>query len=354
MKAGWEIIMARPLFSNCDNAAHDVRTVTSCRRGVKWQSAYQCGGSGCSRETIVPSWPYGHKAPRAFSARLAADNEDTISLIASTTPIHDRLSGPSIADLIEFAKPAQRIVAFTGAGISTESGIPDYRGPGGVWERNAPPTLADFRENEETRRQYWAERRMRYPGLRDTQPNAGHYALAKLQHAGRLSAVITQNIDGLHQKAGIPPDQTIELHGTAHRVRCLDCGTVWPADVVQERLEIEPLPACQDCGGILRAATVLFGEALPEAPLRQAFALAGACDLMVVVGSSLVVQPASRVPEFASRSGARLAIINNEPTPLDGLAGVVVRGAAGPTLTALVNGFLGPDQDQGTSWQSGQ
>jgi NAD-dependent deacetylase len=286
---------------------------------------------------------------------MAAGNEDTVSLTASTTPSHDGSSGPSIADLIDYAEPAQRIVAFTGAGISTESGIPDYRGPGGVWERNAPPTLADFRENVETRRQYWAERRMRYPVLRDTLPNAGHYALVKLQNAGRLSAVITQNIDGLHQKAGISPERTIELHGTAHRVRCLDCGTVWPAGVVQERLEFEPLPACQVCGGILRAATVLFGEALPEAPLRQAFALAGTCDLMVVVGSSLVVQPAARIPEIASRSGARLAIINNEPTPLDGLAGVVVvRGAAGATLTALVNGLLGADQDQGASWQTGQ
>ena len=162
----------------------------------------------------------------------------------------------AIAALIELAQSARAISAFTGAGISTESGIPDYRGPGGVWERNAPPTLSDFRENPETRRQYWEERRERYPALRDTQPNAGHLALARLQSAGRLSHVITQNIDGLHQKAGSDPKRTIELHGTAHRVRCLDCGESWPADQIQARLDLEPLPSCEHCGGMLRAANI--------------------------------------------------------------------------------------------------
>src|SRR3954447_16974124 len=131
---------------------------------------------------------------------------------------------PAVAALIEIARPARVISAFTGAGISTESGIPDYRGPGGVWERNAPPTLSDFRENVVTRAQYWRERRERYAALRDAIPNAGHEALARLQAAGRLETVITQNIDGLHQKAGTDPERTLELHGTAHRVRCLDCG----------------------------------------------------------------------------------------------------------------------------------
>src|SRR4051795_2179927 len=168
---------------------------------------------------------------------------------------------PAVAALVEIARPARVLSAFTGAGISTESGIPDYRGPGGVWERNAPPTLSDFRENPDTRRQYWAERRERYPALRDTQPNAGHRALARLQSAGRLSYVITQNIDGLHQKAGSDPERTIELHGTAHQARCVDCGASRPADRIQVRLEQEPLPSCEICGGMIRAATVLFGQA---------------------------------------------------------------------------------------------
>jgi NAD-dependent deacetylase len=246
----------------------------------------------------------------------------------------------AVSALIELARPARAVSAFTGAGISTESGIPDYRGPGGVWERNAPPTLSDFRENPVTRRHYWEERRERYPALRDTEPNAGHLALARLQAAGRLSHVITQNIDGLHQKAGSDPERTIELHGSAHRVRCLDCDASWPADQIQARLEVEPLPSCERCGGMLRAATVLFGQPMPEDALRRAFAVARASDLMLVVGSSLVVQPAARVPEIAVASGARLAIVNNEPTPLDSLADVVVRASAGAVLSALADALL--------------
>ena len=251
----------------------------------------------------------------------------------------------AIAALIALSQPARAMTAFTGAGISTESGIPDYRGPGGVWERNASPTLKDFRQNVQTRQQYWAERRERYPILRDTEPNAGHVALVRLQTAGRMTHIVTQNIDGLHQKAGSNPEQTIELHGTAHRVRCLDCGASWPAADIQARLESEPVPACDVCGGLLRAATVLFGEALPEDALRRAFIAAQTSDLMLVVGSSLVVQPAARIPEIAVASGARLAIINNEPTPLDGLADVIVRGSAGAVLSALADALLAGSQD---------
>ncbi|MCA9864192.1 MAG: Sir2 family NAD-dependent protein deacetylase [Thermomicrobiales bacterium] len=242
--------------------------------------------------------------------------------------------------LIALARPARNIVAFTGAGISTESGIPDYRGPGGVWEKNTPPTIGDFRENPETRAAYWRERKERYPALRDTLPNSGHLALVRLQDAGLLSSVITQNIDGLHQKAGMPSDRVIELHGTAHRVRCIDCGTTWPAEEIQRRLEDEPLPACEVCGGRLRGATVLFGEALPQNALQAAVQAARGVDLMLVIGSSLVVQPAARLPEIAVASGAKLAIINNEPTPLDHLADVLVRTGAGPTLGALADALV--------------
>jgi NAD-dependent deacetylase len=246
----------------------------------------------------------------------------------------------AISKLIALAESMTRIVAFTGAGISTESGIPDYRGPGGVWERNAPPTLGDFLENLETRRRYWRERKDRYPVLRSAPPNAGHIALARLQQAGRLSHIITQNIDGLHQKAGSDPARTIELHGSAHLVRCLDCGTTWDAEKVQMRLETELIPACEICGGLLRAATILFGQALPELALRQAIDAAQTCDLILVVGSSLVVQPAARIPEIAVASGARLVIVNNEATPLDGLADVAARAGSGAVLTALSAALL--------------
>lgn len=257
-------------------------------------------------------------------------------------------------ELIALARSARRIVAFTGAGISTESGIPDYRGPGGVWARNAPPTLQDFTENVATRRHYWDERRERYHTLRDREPNAGHLALARLQRASRLPFIVTQNIDGLHQKAGSNPAQTIELHGTAHQVRCFDCGGSWPAETIQARLATETVPACDVCGGMLRAATVLFGQALPEVPLRRAIEAARQCDLMLVIGSSLVVQPAARIPEIAKASGARLAIVNREPTPLDDRADVVVRSGAGAALTALAEALLLADQDSAAGWQTGQ
>jgi NAD-dependent deacetylase len=254
-------------------------------------------------------------------------------------------TGRALKALIELAEAATRIVAFTGAGISTESGIPDYRGPGGVWERQAPPTIGDFLENPETRRAYWESRRTRYPELAAAKPNAGHLALAALERTGRLTSVITQNIDGLHQAAGNDPERVIELHGTAHRIRCLDCGTEWSAAEIQPRLAAtEGELRCEICGGPLRAATILFGEALPREALDRAIAAARACDLMLVVGSSLIVNPAAQLPVLAKRSGARLAIVNRTPTPLDALADVHVIGEAGPVLSAVsaaVTGLTG-------------
>ena len=251
------------------------------------------------------------------------------------------VGGDTTAALVALARPCRRIVAFTGAGISTESGIPDYRGPGGVWERQAPPTLGDFRTNPDTRRAYWQQRRARYPTLAAAQPNAGHAALAALERAGRLLAVITQNIDGLHQKAGNDPDRVIELHGSAHTIRCLDCGRSWPATAIAERLTAgESVPSCPVCGGPLRAATVLFGEPLPTPAFRRAVDAARACDLMLVVGSSLIVNPAAQLPALAKRAGAPLAIVNRTPTPLDPLADVLVGAEAGPTLAALASALL--------------
>jgi NAD-dependent deacetylase len=232
---------------------------------------------------------------------------------------------------------SDHVVAFTGAGISTESGIPDYRGPGGVWERQAPPTIGDFLENPETRRVYWESRRTRYPEMLAAQPNAGHRALVILERAEKLGAIVTQNIDGLHQAAGSSLDKVTELHGTAHRIRCLTCGSEWPAAVIQALLAtIDGEPPCEVCGiGPLRAATILFGESLPRAALARAIEVSRHCDLMLVIGSSLIVNPAARLPVIAKQHGAKIAIINRTTTPLDALADVHVIGEAGPILSEI-------------------
>lgn len=249
---------------------------------------------------------------------------------------HENQGGAERA-LRALLEPARRIVALTGAGISTESGIPDYRGPGGVWERNAPPTIGDFLENVETRRRYWVRRRDGFPRMAAAEPNAGHRALVALERGGRLAAVITQNIDGLHQKAGSDPERVLELHGTTHMVRCLACSIETPASTIHARLLAgENPPRCERCGGALRAATILFGESLPEPALRRAVAAARASDLLLVVGTSLIVNPAARLPLLAKGAGARLAIINRTETPLDQVADVVVRGDAGAILAAAV------------------
>ncbi len=249
---------------------------------------------------------------------------------------------PSVRALVSLAESSQRMVAFTGAGISTESGIPDYRGPGGVWQTGQIPTISDFLTNPETRRTYWEGRRTRYPELAAKDPNSGHLALAALQRTGRLGPIITQNIDGLHQKAGSDPESVIELHGSSHRHRCLTCARVWPAARINERLLAgETEPACEVCGGILRGGTVLFGEPVPVESLRAATAAVMATDLILVVGSSLVVSPAAQLPVLARRAGASVAIVNRTPTPLDGIADVLVRIDAGPALTALVDAIGG-------------
>jgi NAD-dependent deacetylase len=252
-------------------------------------------------------------------------------------------SGPDEADierLIQLGERYQRIVAFTGAGISTESGIPDYRGPGGVWETRKPPTIGDFLDNPETRRAYWQRRLHDYPTLAGRTPNSGHQALVELERRGRLAAIITQNIDGLHQKAGNRPDRVIELHGTAHEIRCVANDHRWSAAEIQTRLQAgEEEPMCATCGGLLRSATILFGEPLPPDAWARSVALAQSCDLMLVVGSSLVVQPAARLPELAMRRGAAVAIINRTETALDSWADLRIAADAGPVLSAFVAGL---------------
>jgi NAD-dependent deacetylase len=207
-----------------------------------------------------------------------------------------------------------------------------------VWEQRSPPTIGDFLENEETRRAYWHRRKNDYPILAAREPNAAHLALASLERGGRLIAVITQNIDGLHQRAGNDSERVIELHGTAHRIRCVSCGTVWDAMAIHRRLDSgEEEPRCERCGGILRSATVLFGESLAKDVLERAMEAARSCDLMLVIGSSLVVNPAAQLPVVAKRNGAALAIVNRTPTPLDVLADVHVLGEATPVIAAFAD-----------------
>ncbi|MGC4190619.1 MAG: Sir2 family NAD-dependent protein deacetylase [Thermomicrobiales bacterium] len=247
------------------------------------------------------------------------------------------ISSADMDRLEDVVAPARRIVAFTGAGISTESGIPDYRGPNGVWARNAIPSVDTLRTDPDAQREHWRFRRANYPVMLARQPNDGHRALVDLERAGRLLAVITQNIDGLHQKAGDHPERVIELHGSTHRLRCMTCGTEYDGLAIQKRLDAgEEDPRCEVCGGPLRSATILFGEPLPEAALRKAVAVSQVCDLMLVVGSSLVVNPAARLPAIAKQHGARLVIINRTPTPLDDIADVHLVAEAGPTLRDLV------------------
>jgi len=261
----------------------------------------------------------------------------------SSSEYASRSAAPELIGLIDLGSIRTRIVAFTGAGISTDSGIPDYRGPGGVWEQRSPPTIGDFLENAETRRAYWRRRRHDYPTLSAREPNGAHLALASLERAGRLTAVITQNIDGLHQRAGNDHERVIELHGTAHRIRCVSCGSFWDAAAIHRRLDAgEEEPRCERCGGILRSATVLFGEPLAKDVLQRAIEAARSCDLMLVIGSSLVVNPAAQLPVVAKRNGAALAIINRTPTPLDAFADVHVLGEATPVIEAFADALLSP------------
>ena len=267
---------------------------------------------------------------------------DASSLSGPSAPAEDgtvpsRDGAAAFDRLVELVRGKRRIVALTGAGISTESGIPDYRGPQGVWTTGKLPRLDDFATNPQTRRAYWAGWRERYPELEAIQPNGGHRALVRLERAGLLTTVITQNIDGLHIAAGHDPERVLELHGTRRWFRCLANGHRWPAgEILEQVLAGDEEPACAICGSPLRSGTVLFGEALPPEILRKATVAARESDLMLVVGSSLVVNPAARLPAMAKAAGAATAIVNREPTGLDASFDVVVHAGAGPTLTRLV------------------
>jgi len=244
-----------------------------------------------------------------------------------------------IDTIASMALGAKKMVVFTGAGHSTESGIADFRSPGGIWERFDPRefTYQKFLLNEANREKYWDFSKLLWPTIDEAEPNRGHYAIAELHHLGKLGCVITQNIDNLHQKSGIPEEKVIELHGTMKWVICLDCGSRYPREEIQRRLELEEkAPRCDSCGGILKPATVAFGQPMPERETREAERRAAACDLFLVAGSSLVVDPAAQVPLIAKDNGAKLVIINLEPTPHDHYADVVINGKTGDILPQIV------------------
>ena len=236
---------------------------------------------------------------------------------------------------------ARQITVLTGAGISTESGIPDFRGPQGVWTRDPEAeklsTLQNYVADPDIRRRAWQER-LRHPAW-TAEPNAGHVALVDLERQGRLRALVTQNIDGLHQKAGSSPAAVIEVHGTVHEVTCLSCGDRTPMRSALDRVEAgEPDPACLVCGGILKSATVSFGQELDQRVLAAAAEAAADCDVFLAVGTSLQVWPVAGLTEIAAAHGARIVIVNAEPTPFDELADLVVREPISDVLPRLLVG----------------
>ncbi len=239
--------------------------------------------------------------------------------------------------LAALLREAERVLVFTGAGVSTESGIPDFRSPGGIWDRYPVVYFDEFLRDPEAQRRYWLRSRETYPVLARAAPNPAHEAVARLDALGKLLLVVTQNIDGLHQRAGLPVEKVVELHGNNHEVLGLACDARTPRQAIQAELVAGvEVPHCARCGGLLKNATVSFGQPLPEAALQAAERAARACDLCLVVGSSLVVYPAAYVPIYAAESGAPLAIVNATPTPLDELARLVVRAQAGAVLSAAV------------------
>ncbi|TAJ71408.1 MAG: NAD-dependent deacetylase [Phenylobacterium sp.] len=242
--------------------------------------------------------------------------------------------GSQRADLARLIADARRVVVFTGAGISTESGIPDFRSPGGVWSKMKPIYFQDFVASEDRRREAWERAFGGRAGWVGREPNAGHMGVARLIASGKASSVITQNVDNLHQASGVPAERVIELHGNASYATCLECGLRHELEELKVLYEATgDLPACRSCSGIVKTATISFGQSMPSGPMARAEAESLACDLFLVLGSSLVVYPAAGFPVMAKRNGAVLAIVNRESTELDPYADLVLHDEIGPVMT---------------------
>lgn len=240
------------------------------------------------------------------------------------------------AQLASFLAASRRAVIFTGAGISTESGIPDFRSPGGVWSKMQPITFQEFTASRDMRRQAWDRVFNRTAGWTGASPNAGHRAVTRLLIEGPASAVITQNVDNLHQHAGAPAERVIELHGNASYATCLDCARRYELEALRPRWEAGLEIVCDACAGLIKTATISFGQPMPEAEMARAIYEAQSCDLFLALGSSLVVYPAAGLPMIAKRAGAKLVIVNREPTEQDAAADCVLHAQLGALLSEAV------------------
>ena len=249
---------------------------------------------------------------------------------------------PLIEKGIELINEAQKILVFSGAGMSTESGIPDFRSPGGVWDRYDP---SDFYfqkiiSDEKAREKYWQMSTEFYLGIREALPNRAHLALKELEDKGKLLVIVTQNVDGLHHKAGNSPDKIIEIHGTVFSVSCLSCKRRYERDEIEGRLRSGVrVPYCDDCSGILKPDTVSFGQAMPEEAMAKSITSARQCDLCIVMGSSLVVYPAASIPIYAAEGGAKLMIVNRDATPMDQNAHLVLHDSVATVWGKIMEGL---------------
>lgn len=268
--------------------------------------------------------------------------EDILKKEKKTSPIRKEMSTTmdthEIEKLKTFIAESRHLVVFTGAGISTESGIPDFRSPGGIWTKYQPIDFRDFVADEEKRRESWRIKFATEKLIADAKPNAGHLAIAQLYRQGKLKSVITQNIDGLHQASGIPDDLIIELHGNSTYAICLQCKKRFELDEIREIfLPNETVPVCHQCGGMVKTATVSFGQSMPVREMELAQEQSLACDLFIATGSSLVVYPAAGFPVLAKQNGARLVIINRDTTDQDRYADLVINAEIGATFEAALS-----------------
>lgn len=239
-------------------------------------------------------------------------------------------------DLAQLIRNAHRVVVFTGAGISTESGIPDFRSPGGVWSKMKPIMFQDFVASRDARREAWTRVFNRTAGWTGASPNAGHFAVAQLVEAGKVTSVITQNVDNLHQDSGVPDSKVIEVHGNASYAKCLQCGKRYELEALRHRWEANDDITCMFCTGLVKTATISFGQAMPEDEMARATEEALLADLFLVLGSSLLVYPAASLPLVAKKAGSDLAIVNREATEQDPYADLVLNTDIGPLMRAVM------------------
>jgi NAD-dependent deacetylase len=243
---------------------------------------------------------------------------------------------PLVEEFRRLVSGANRGVALTGAGLSTESGIPDFRSPGGLWSKNMPIRYGDFISSPEMRAEAWRRKFVLDDAISGAQPNVAHHALARLVEEGRLSAIVTQNIDGLHLAAGTPQDRLIEIHGNGTYAKCLSCRQRYELNWVRERFEASgQSPDCEECGGLVKSGTISFGQAMPEEEMRRAETLAEDADLFLALGSSLVVFPAAALPLIAKQNGATLVVVNREPTDMDSFADLIIHGSLGAVFATF-------------------